>query len=435
MKQSGASLTHPTGHGMNAVHRPFRLAVFTSRYPGRVSTFFERDMLALVRAGIEVDVFPLRPYDPTLWRYSLVVDDHLLPRDRVHNIGMLEGLRPPWPLSRLALCLRDAAAVAVSAVRFGPIPLAKTLYAVPKALAWAARQAGPYDHVLAYWGGYAATCAYLFHRLTQPGVPFSIWLHAGADLYFRPIFMRQKLRYADRIITCCEFNRRYIHERFPDVADRLNGRIHVAYHGLDLARFPYVPDGRPATRLIAVGRFSPGKGFDMLLQAVGGLAQRGHPVELELVGDGPEAPALRTLAEALGIADRVRFRGWLPFAEVQAAMQAATVLVHPSIGLGDGLPNVLREAMAVGTPVIASDVAGIPEALDWGNAGVLVPPRDVPTLTEAIARLLADEALRRRLAEAGRRRTEDLFDAWRNGARLAEVLRATRRGDGAGGAS
>jgi glycosyltransferase involved in cell wall biosynthesis len=83
--------------------------------------------------------------------------------------------------------------------------------------------------------------------------------------------------------------------------------------------------------------------------------------------------------------------------------------------------------------VIASDVAGIPEALDGGGAGVLVPPRDVPSLVDAITRLLADAALRRRLAEAGRRRTEDLFDAWRNGARLAEVLRGTRRGDTAAG--
>jgi glycosyltransferase involved in cell wall biosynthesis len=417
------------------MRRSLRLAVFTSRYPGRVSTFFERDMLALVRAGIELDVFPVRPYDATLWRYSLAVDEHPVPRDRVHNSGVLQSLRPPWPVSRLAPFLRDAAVLTASAVRFGPVALAKTLYALPKALGWAARQAGPYDHVLAYWGNYAGTCAYLFHRLTDPRVPFSIWLHAGADLYFRPIFLRQKLLYADRIITCSEFNRRYIHERFPDVAGRLDGRIHVAYHGLDLARFRYAPEGRPATRLIAVGRFARDKGFDVLLQAVGILAQRGHPVELELVGDGPQASALRALADALGIADRVRFRGWLPFADVQAAMQAATVLVHPSTGLGDGLPNVLREAMALGTPVIASEVAGIPEALDGGGAGVLVPPRDVPSLVDAITRLLADGALRRRLAEAGRRRTEDLFDAWRNGARLAEVLRATRRGDTAAAAA
>src|SRR5881628_2527355 len=144
-----------------------RLAVFTGRYPGRVATFFERDMVALLHAGIEVDVFPLRPYDPALWRYSLVVGGRALPRDRVHNIGLLQSLRQPWPLHRLGAFLRDAAAVTVSAARYGVGPLAKTLYALPKALAWAGRDAARYDHVLAYWGNYAGTCAYVFHRLTH----------------------------------------------------------------------------------------------------------------------------------------------------------------------------------------------------------------------------------------------------------------------------
>ncbi|HXV87317.1 MAG TPA: glycosyltransferase family 4 protein, partial [Gemmatimonadales bacterium] len=97
----------------------------------------------------------------------------------------------------------------------------------------------------------------------------------------------------------------------------------------------------------------------------------------------------------------------------------------PSTGLGDGLPNVIREAMALGTPVIASDVAGIPEALDDGRCGVLVPPRDVGALAGAIGQLLDDPVRRRSLASRARTRTEDQFDMWRNGARLAEVLRST----------
>jgi glycosyltransferase involved in cell wall biosynthesis len=109
-------------------------------------------------------------------------------------------------------------------------------------------------------------------------------------------------------------------------------------------------------------------------------------------------------------------------------MSRATLLVHPSDGLGDGLPNVLREAMAVGTPVIASDVAGIPEALDDGRCGVLVPPKDVRALADAIDALLDDGERRRRFAALGRRRTEELFDLTTNGARLAERLRATTRG-------
>ena len=80
--------------------------------------------------------------------------------------------------------------------------------------------------------------------------------------------------------------------------------------------------------------------------------------------------------------------------------------------------------MALGTPVIASDVAGIPEALDDGRCGILVPPKDVGALADAMATLLGDASLRRTLADRARRRTEQQFDMWRNGARLAELLSA-----------
>src|SRR5205823_8813185 len=144
---------------------------------------------------------------------------------------------------------------------------------------------------------------------------------------------------------------------------------------------------------LAVGRLVPDKGFANLLRAAAELVRRGVPLDVELVGDGPQRTALERLTRRLGLTDRVRFRGWLPFAEVRRAMSAATLLVHPCDGLGDGLPNVLLEAMALGTPVIASRVAGIPEALDDGRCGPLVPPGDVGALADAIARLLADPGL------------------------------------------
>jgi len=407
-----------------------RLAVFTSKYPARVATFFERDMRGLLDAGVELDIFPIYPLDASMWRYSLdLLSEQVLPRDRVHHIGLGDSLRRarPWRRAGLGVALRDAAAVAASAARFGITPFAKTVYVLPKAWAWAAAHADRYDHVLAYWGNYAATCAYAFHRLIHRPIPFSIWLHAGADLYRTPVYLRQKLAYADSIVTCCEFNRTYIAEHYADVSPRIAERVHVCYHGLDLAQFPYRPEGRPAARVLAVGRLARHKGFDCLLRAARLLQDRGMNVEIELVGDGAERSALATLAAQLGIAERVCFRGWLKFDQVRRAMSAATVLVHPSDGLGDGLPNVLREAMAVGTPVIASHVAGIPEALDDGRCGLLVPPKDIGRLADAIARLLGDAPLRQRFAVLGRQRTEQMFDMWRNGARLADHLRGTRR--------
>ena len=403
-----------------------RLAVFTSKYPARVSTFFERDMRALIEAGVEIDILPLLPLDAGLWRYGLdILNERVLPRSRVHHLSLPASLWRARPWRGAGTVVRAAAAISASAVRYGPLPLLKSLYVLPKAWAWAAERADQYDHILAYWGNYAGTSAYLFHRLIGRRIPLTLWLHAGTDLYRHQVYLSEKLRYADGIVTCCDFNRSYMIERYGDSVPGLAERIHVCYHGLDLAHFRFQPDGRPAARIVAVGRLAKHKGFDYLLRAARLLRDRGRRVEVVLVGDGGEQQNLTALAAELGIADAVRFTGWLSFADVQRAMTDATMLVHPSPGLGDGLPNVLREAMALGTPVIASDVAGIPEALDRGRCGLLVPPGDVGALADAVARLLDDADLRRTFATRGRQRTETEFDMWSNGARLADRLRRT----------
>lgn len=406
-----------------------KLAVFTSRYPAQVATFFERDMRALLEAGVEIDVFSAAPLDASLWKHSLaLLGPDQLPRDRIHHLSLGQTVRGALSTLRRGArtWLGDAGAILKSAVRHGVVPFAKTAYVLPKAWAWAARHGG-YDHVLAYWGNYAGTCAYAFHRLATPDVPFSIWLHAGTDLYFRPVFMRDKMLYADNIITCCDFNVNYMTQAFADIAPQIAPKIFVCHHGLDLATFDYRPDNRPANRVLAVGRLSKEKGYEYLLRAAQVLKGRGVDVVIDFVGKGPEEQNLAALAAELGITERVNFRGWLSFPEVRKAMTEATLLVHPSNGIGDGLPNVVREAMAVGTPVVASDCAGIPDALSDG-CGVLVPPKDVDALATGIARLLADPAQRADIAARARQRVEERYDLWRNGARLAQLLRSTRRG-------
>src|SRR5207244_2225703 len=316
-----------------------------------------------------LDIFPIYPLDRKLWRYSLGASgEDVVPRTRVHHLGLLQSLARtrPWRTRELGTVMQTAAAVGTAALPYGAAPLGKSLYVLPKAWAWAARNGTGYDHVLAYWGNYAATCAYLFHRLIDRPIPFSIWLHAGTDLYLRPVYLAEKLRYADSVITCCEFNRGYLAEHYARTAPGIADRVHVCYHGLDLARLPYRPEGRPPRRIVAVGRLAKDKGFAFLLRAARLLQARGLEVEGEVVGDG--------------------------------------------------LPNVLREAMALGTPVIASRIAGIPEALDDGRCGLLVPSGDLEALADAIARLLQHADLRQTFARLGRARAEDKFDMWRNGA-------------------
>lgn len=407
-----------------------RLAVFTSKYPARVATFFERDMRGLLEAGIEVDVFPIYPLDSSMWQYSLdTLNEEVLPRDKVHHLSLAQAMTTarPYPVPKLGSYLRDVAAINRAALKYGVGPLAKTNYVLTKAWAWAQKHGNDYDHVLAYWGNYAATCAYVFHRLVDRPIPFSIWLHAGADLYETPVYLKQKLLYADRIVTCCAFNQRYLAENYREIFPLISPKLNVCYHGLNFADFPYRRDRQQTNKIIAVGRLSKEKGFSYLLHAAHQLSSRGISLELEIVGDGEEAAALRKLTTQLQMTDRVRFRGWLKFDEVRAAISQATILVHPSDGLGDGLPNVIREAMALGTAVVASDIAGIHEALDDGRCGLLVPSRDTNALATAIKTMLSNPAQRELFADRARKRAEEKFDMWRNGRSLANLLRATRR--------
>jgi glycosyltransferase involved in cell wall biosynthesis len=404
-----------------------RLAVFTCRFPSRVSTFFARDMRGLIAAGVEIEVFSLRPLDSTLWRYvPAILDEGVLPRDRVHHHGLVSAIRRSRIIVRTDArrLVRVAASVGLAGISRGPVALAKSGYSLLKACAWAAECCGHFDHVLAYWGNYATTCAIAFQQLTDPTVPVTMFLHRY-DLYHQSIFMRSKLLYVDNVIVVCDFNRRFIQERYPDIYDQVSPKVHRYHPALDIGGMPCIEEDRPPASLLAVGKLRKGKGFDDLLRAGALLRNRGWNVQIELVGDGPERQALARLARRLEIETAVRFRGWLPFDEVQLAMTKATILVHPSAPLGDAVPTVIKEAMAVGTPVVASAVAGIPELLDEGRCGVLVPPRSPEGLAGAIAELLGDETRLKQLARAAREFAEKNFNLWRNGLRLADILLST----------
>lgn len=408
-----------------------RLAVFTNQFPARIATFFARDMRALIDAGVELDVYALYPCEPALWPcVPALLDETVLPRERVHHLSPWRALasRPAAPGARVRRFAGDLWHAAAASARYGPAPVGKTAYAALLAWGWSARHhARPYDHVLAYWGNHAATCAYLVHRLAGWDVPFSMLVHARMDLYRQPAFLAEKLCYADNVFTVCDYNRRYLRQRFAAIYPRIAPRLHVHHLGLDLEHLPFEVGGRPEQHLVTVGRLERLKGIHVLLDALLHLSRRGIRPTLDVVGGGEALAGLRARAERLGLADRVRFLGWQSADAVEQAMRGATLLVHPSIA-PDAMPTVLKEAIAVGTPVVASRLAGIPEILDGGRCGVLVPADDAPALAEAIAALLADPARRQRLAEAGRRHAEHLFDMRRNGQRLADALRATRRG-------
>lgn len=181
-------------------------------------------------------------------------------------------------------------------------------------------------------------------------------------------------------------------------------RIEVVPNGVDdqfPADSPPSPRSGERLRALFVGRLTNWKGVDTLL-----LAARDLPgIDVAIVGDGPELPALRALAAQLGLGERVRFLGRLDRAAARAEMLGSHVLVLTS--LYEGLSHTLLEAGAVGLPCIASRCGGNPEVIDDGVNGLLVPPQDPAALAVALARLAHDEGYRHRLATAAWQRSRE----------------------------
>lgn len=179
-------------------------------------------------------------------------------------------------------------------------------------------------------------------------------------------------------------------------------RIRVVLCGVDRHTY-HEHDRAPKTAgpsLLYVGRLKRYKSVDQILRALPLVCAQVPGTTLTIVGDGDEKPRLATLARALGVADAVRFAGFVPSAEKVALMQSAHVAVNPSVREGWGLTNV--EANACGTVCVAADSPGLRDSVLDGRTGLLYPYGDVPALAERCVRLLRDDALRARLESGAR---------------------------------
>lgn len=192
-------------------------------------------------------------------------------------------------------------------------------------------------------------------------------------------------------------------------------RCHLVHNGIDTDDYRRQHSiaeakrrlGAPDTGLLigAVGRLSPEKGFDLLVRATAELRRSGYDLSLWIAGEGDARGELTRLIDELGAGDFVRLLGHV--ADPKLFYQAMDVYALSS--LREGLPNVLLEAMALGAPVVATRVAGVPTLIEDDDSGLLVQPGSTIALTEGIRRLLDDQLLRERFSTAARRRVETEF--------------------------
>lgn len=254
-----------------------------------------------------------------------------------------------------------------------------------------------------------ASVAYYTHLMT--GIPWSTSAHAK-DIWITPDWeKREKLAAMDWLVTCTETGHRVLAALAPTPE-----KTSLVYHGLDFMRFPE-PPLRAARRegpyaLLSVGRLVPKKGYAGLIEALGRLP-RDLDWRFRHIGGGPLKDALQAQAQQLGIAERITWLGARPQETVLEEYRGADLFILNSRiaedGDRDGLPNVLMEAQSQRLPVIATNLAGIPELVIDGETGTLVPPDDAPALGAAIERLLRDASLRDSMAAAGYARVRGLF--------------------------
>lgn len=399
------------------VPAPRRIAVLVKRFPRLSETFILNEFVELRRQGLPVDLYAIMdPHEAQAQPEALALQPdvtYLQPASlwAALPIAVRTLRRHPWG------SLRAAAWVATRHSR-----AAGRNYLHALVLVEHLARSGP-AHLHAHFLHSPAAIAFIAHKVS--GQPYSVTGHAK-DIYTTlPENLQMRCRDAQFVTTCTAANVAHLREMTGVRPDA----VHLCRHGTDVDRFAEAArDPRPG-RIVTVGRLVPKKGFDELVRACGLLRRRGVDFELRVIGGGPLRDDLQALAETEGVADRVAFLGARSQQEVIDELAHAELFTLTPFVLADGdrdgIPNVLLEATAVGLPVVASAVSGIPEVIVDGVNGRLVPPHRPDLTADVLAELLGDADQRRRLGAAAKQQARTEWRWEQAIAPLRDLLAAT----------
>jgi colanic acid/amylovoran biosynthesis glycosyltransferase len=400
--------------------QPTTIAYLTSHYARAGDTFIRGEVKQLRRLGHAVHTFSIRRPGP-----EEVVSDEIR-REREQTIDLLEAGALKLALAGLRRAIaapRRSLEVVRTAIRTVPagIPgrwMRRVSYWLEAAYLADRLEARGVGHLHNHIGESSAVVAMLAAHFAD--IPYSLTIHGPSEFDWPTLLaLDEKIGRAAFVAAISEFTRSQLYrwcarEHWP--------KIRVIRCGLDesfLARDIVPVPARP--RLISVGRLAEQKGHLLLIDAAARLRRRGLEFELVLVGDGPLRDAIEALIDRLDLRDRVRITGYLGTAEVRRELEAARAMVLPSFA--EGLPVVIMEAMAMGRPVISTYVAGIPELVEPGRSGWLVPPGAVEPLVEAMAEALAaGPAELEAMGRSGAARVAERHDAAAEARKLADLI-------------
>jgi colanic acid/amylovoran biosynthesis glycosyltransferase len=281
-------------------------------------------------------------------------------------------------------------------------------------LLWSAARRQDVQHLHAHLTNVAADICWLAVVFANGGEKDGVWrwsmtVHGPTEFSAVDQFnLARKVDAADLVVCISDYCRSQLMAISPPAAWQ---KLVVVHCGVDLARYPYRPPhvGAGPLRVLAVGRLVPEKGQALLIEAVASLVEAGLPITVTLVGGGDEAEALTAQATQLDPdAHWHRFTGPLGQDELPSVFAAHDVFCLPSFA--EGVPVVFMEAMSTGLPVVATRIAGIPELVEDGHTGILVPPGRADVIADALRALAESPDLVADLSTNGRRQVELGFD-------------------------
>lgn len=399
------------------------IAYAVSRFPRITETFILREMIELQRRGWPIDL------------YSIIHESgevaHTEARafeERAHFMRDTKSELIPANLSLMGrspgLYAHLLARTVAGNVR-SPGFLARALAIYPGAVAFAARmRRRGVAHVHAHFGTHAALLAMIAAEAN--GVGFSFTVHAG-DLYVDTTMLAEKVRGARFVATISEFNRGLLVDLAgADVASK----IHVVRCGVHVDEYRFVPRaiGAGPLRLLAIGSLRDYKGHEYLIRACALLRAAAPELEFDctIAGGGPLRDRLERLISALDLRGVVTLLGAQDQHAVLKLTRRANLVLMPSIiapnRLMEGIPVALMEALAVGLPVIASNISGIPELIRHGETGLLVPPESPTAIRDAILACYQEPEAAAARAERGRQLIEHEYSLVENVGRLDRLF-------------
>jgi glycosyltransferase involved in cell wall biosynthesis len=389
------------------------MAYLFERFPSFGQTFCYREVAELERQGTTVHPFSIRrPVDEPVqdWDQSLVARVHYLPEEKVLVPQVDRELR------RQAVPADARAAVEKWGRQSDFLRLYQAIYVGLEL------QRRGLRHVHAHFAGMGARTAYWIREFF--GIPYSFTAHAN-DIFAPRDFvvsLEKLMESAAAIVTVSDYSVRLLQERVPAAS----GKVHRIYNGVQLDRFSPrdVKDGPPA--IVSAGRLIEKKGFGDLVKACALLRSRGVLFRCTIIGEGPLEEALRAQISAQGLEGSVELAGPQTQARIAERLAKATIFALPCRREADGgmdnLPTVIMESMAAGLPVISTPLAGIPEMVEPGVNGELVPEGDPTALCDALQRLLADRELARHYGSRGREIARDKFSIETSAGQLRAIF-------------